>query len=92
MLGVAAILCVPLIPSAFIVAALRPDLLRLSSAGLASLGLLLAPFLLVPASLILFDTGRRLRHGGLNHGYCRRCGYDLRAASGDICPECGTET
>lgn len=91
LLGGAAVLCVPLIPFVVVIAALRPDVLGMTWAALASVALVVAPCVLIPAALALYDTGRRLRHGGLNHGYCRRCGYDLRAARGEVCPECGTE-
>jgi hypothetical protein len=38
--------------------------------------------------MLLWRRWRRLRR--LREGRCLACGYDLRAASGGACPECGT--
>ena len=90
-LAVAALLCLPFIPVVIILAALNPDRFVFNVAAF-SIPLFIAPFLLLPASFCLFDWGRSLRRGGLHHGFCRRCSYDLRAATGDVCPECGVQT
>jgi hypothetical protein len=90
-IGVSALLCVPMIVFTFLGAVFRPDLISPTLAACLALALAAAPFLFVPASLLLFDVGRQLRRGGTRRGtLCRCCGYDLRAACSAICPECGT--
>ncbi len=89
-LGIVAILCVPLLPLTFLVAALASEQVGLTVAPMTLVPLAVAPFLFIPASLILFDWGVRLRRVETHHGVCRRCGYDLRAATTRVCSECGT--
>jgi hypothetical protein len=90
-MGVSGFLCLPMILFTFLGAVFRPDLIHPTFAAILALALATAPFLFVPASLLLFDWGRHLRRGGLRQGsLCRCCGYDLRAASSAVCPECGT--
>jgi hypothetical protein len=36
----------------------------------------------------LYALGRR-RGWAHEPGHCRRCGYDLRGVTGEVCPECG---
>jgi uncharacterized paraquat-inducible protein A len=87
---VAAFLCLPLVLFTFLGAMVRPDLINFTIAAFLALALAVAPFLFVPVSLLLFDWGRQLRREAGRQGVlCRRCGYDLRAASSTICPECG---
>ncbi|MHC4099623.1 MAG: hypothetical protein ACYTES_06020 [Planctomycetota bacterium] len=91
LMGLSAFLCVPLIIFTFLGAVVRPDLVNVTSAALLALALAVAPFLLVPASLLVFDWGQQLRRGGMRRGAeCHRRGYDLRAATSARCPECGT--
>lgn len=40
----------------------------------------------------LFGPGMLKRAARRRGGHCERCGYDLRAATGATCPECGTQT
>ncbi len=89
-LGIVAILCVPLLPFTFLVTALASDQVGIAAALLTLVPLAVAPFLFIPSSLILMDWGGRLRRVEKYNGVCRRCGYDLRAATTRVCSECGT--
>ncbi len=89
-LGIVAILCVPLLPFTFLLAALAFDQVSVTVAPMTLVPLAVAPFLFIPASLILFDWGDRLRRIETHNGMCRRCGYDLRATTTRVCSECGT--
>jgi hypothetical protein len=40
------------------------------------------------AAAVLLDRGGA-REGAIEHGACRRCGYDLSRFGGTRCPECG---
>ena len=89
-LGIVAILCVPLLPYIFLMSALASDRVGVTAAPLTVICLAVAPCLLVPTSLILFDWGGRLRRDERRRSVCRHCGYDLRAATSRVCSECGT--
>ncbi len=89
-LGIVAILCVPLLPFAFLLAALASDQAGIAAAPLTLVPLAVAPFLFIPTSLILMDWGGRLRRVETHDIVCPRCGYDLRAATTRVCSECGS--
>ncbi len=89
-LGIVAILCVPLLPFTFLLTALASDEVGITMAPLTLVPLAIAPFLFIPMSLILLDWGVRLRRIETHKPVCRRCGYDLRAATSRVCSECGT--
>lgn len=65
--------------------------LLLDFSGKLLLAFLVAGILLLPSAIGLVHWGIVLRRGRVRHGFCRRCGYDLRGRRlGDECPECGT--
>ncbi len=45
-----------------------------------------APMVFVPLAVLL---DLRANHNRFRPGHCRRCGYDLRHAEHEVCPECG---
>ena len=86
-LGLGAIVCLVLIPFVIVVAFSRPDFLGFEAASRVVMGLVAAPFVLIPTALCLGDWIQdRSRH---RPHHCPRCGYDLRGTTGRRCSECG---
>ncbi len=84
LIGVIALIALPTLPLMLFLSVSWPDDLPLQLSAWV-----IVPILVLPAAAALFAWGRRLWNHGLQHSVCWRCGYDLRAATGDYCPECG---
>lgn len=67
------------------------------AAGVLLAGLLLSLPILVALAIALVLIGVHIRYRHAKRGYhrrmaggrCVRCGYDLRGAAHEVCPECG---
>ena len=65
--------------------------LLLDFSGKLLLAFLVAGILLLPSAIGLVHWGTVLRRERVRHGFCRKCGYDLRGRRlGEEFPECGT--